>query len=358
MTITSILLFVLGIALLVFGGDRLVKGASSLAFSIGISPLVVGLTVVAFGTSAPELAVSLNGALAGSSDLAVGNVVGSNIFNILAILGLAALVTPLSVQPSLLRLEIPILVLVSAVVAVFGWDGVISRLEGIVLFVGVISYTFWVIRQSRQQTKAMKAEFAAEFEPAPTEHWAKSVLSIVAGLALLILGARWVVDGAVELARLFGASELVISLTIVAAGTSLPEVVTSVSAAMKGERDIAVGNVLGSNLFNILCVLGLSAILTPNGIQVAEPAMSFDIPVMIAVAVLMVPIFLSGWVVDRVEGAVLVSLYVGYVVVLIVTASGSASQDLVRTLYVWGMWPVAVATMVLLLWRSNRNATA
>lgn len=355
MTITSVFFFVLGIALLVFGGDRLVRGASSLAFSIGISPLVVGLTVVAFGTSAPELAVSLSGALHHSSDLAVGNVVGSNIFNVLAILGLAAVVTPLVVQPSLIRLEIPLLVLVSATVVAFGWNGVISRGEGIILFVGVLAYTSWVIVQSRKQTKALKDEFAAEYEPEKKEHWAVSVLSIVAGLGLLILGSRWVVDGAVDLARLLGASELVISLTIVAAGTSLPEVVTSVSAAMKGERDIAVGNVIGSNLFNVLCVLGLSAIASPDGIQVATEAMSFDIPVMVAVSVLMVPVFLSGWVVDRLEGAVLMALYLGYVVVLIVTSTDAASQDAVRLVYVWGMWPAALAMMGWLLWRSKRR---
>ncbi len=355
MTITSVLFFVLGIALLVFGGDRLVKGASSLAFAIGISPLVVGLTVVAFGTSAPELAVSLNGALHHSSDLAVGNVVGSNIFNVLAILGLAALITPLAVQPSLIRLEIPLLVLVSGAVVAFGWNGVIGRLEGSVLFAGVIVYTTWVIIQSRKQTKALKDEYAAEFEPEKTEHWAVSVLSIVAGLALLILGSRWVVDGATELARFLGASELVISLTIVAAGTSLPEVVTSVSAAMKGERDIAVGNVIGSNLFNILCVLGLSAIVTPDGIQVATEAMNFDILVMVAVSVLIVPVFLSGWIVDRVEGGILVALYVGYAVVLIVTSVGASNHEMIRMVYVWGMWPLALATMALLLWRSKRR---
>lgn len=355
MTITSVLLFVLGIALLVFGGDRLVKGASSLAFAIGISPLVVGLTVVAFGTSAPELAVSLNGALHHSSDLAVGNVVGSNIFNVLAILGLAALVTPLAVQPSLIRLEIPLLVLVSASVVAFGWNGVISRGEGVVLFVGVIAYTSWVIVQSRKQTKALKDEFAAEYEPEKTEHWAVSTLSIVAGLGLLILGSRWVVDGATDLARFLGASELVISLTIVAAGTSLPEVVTSVSAAMKGERDIAVGNVIGSNLFNILCVLGLSSIVTPDGIHVATEAMTFDIPVMIAVSVLIVPVFLSGWIVDRLEGAVLMALYVGYAVVLIVSSMNTPSHELVRSIYMWGMWPLAMVLTGLLLWRSKRR---
>lgn len=355
MSITSLLFFVAGIALLVFGGDRLVRGASALALSIGISPLVVGLTVVAFGTSAPELAVSVNGALHHSADVAVGNVVGSNIFNVLAILGLSALLTPLAVQPSLIRLEIPLLVLVSAGVLAMGWDGVVSRWDGVILFVSAVVYTAWVIVQSRRQTKALQAEYEGEFAQEETEHWGKSVLSIVAGLALLVLGSRWVVDGAVDIARFFGASELVISLTIIAAGTSLPEVVTSVSAALKGERDIAVGNVVGSNLFNILCVLGLSSIVTPEGINVAPAAMSFDIPVMIAVSVVCVPIFLSNWEVDRLEGGVLIGLYIAYTIVLILTSTGVPMSDTIRTIYMWGVWPLATLAMLGMLFMAKRT---
>lgn len=358
MSMTSLLFFIAGIGLLVFGGDRLVRGASALALAIGISPLVVGLTVVAFGTSAPELAVSLNGALHHSADVAVGNVVGSNIFNVLAILGLSALLTPLVVQPSMIRLEIPLLVAVSGLVVAMGWDGVIGRVDGIVLFLGVVVYTAWVVTQSRKQTKALKDEFAQEYNDEKREHWAVSLLSIAAGLALLILGSRWVVDGAVTIARFLGASELVISLTIIAAGTSLPEVVTSVSAALKGERDIAVGNVVGSNLFNILCVLGLSAAITPEGITVASSAMAFDIPVMIAVAVVCIPIFMSGWVVDRIEGGVLVFLYLAYTVVLILGASQSPSSAMVQNVYLWGVWPVAILAMVGLLAYTRRKTVA
>lgn len=348
MSLSSFLFFALGVAFLVVGGDRLVRGASSLAKSAGVSSLVIGLTVVAFGTSAPELAVSMNGAFHHSSDVAVGNVVGSNIFNILAILGLSAVVTPLLVQTSLIRVEIPLLVAVSLAVPAMAYNGQVGRIEGLALFAGVVIYTVWVIRAARKANVDVDQEVV-------TDHWAKSLLSIVAGLALLVLGARWVVDGAVEIARYLGASELLISLTIVAAGTSLPEVVTSVSAAMKGERDIAVGNVIGSNLFNILCVLGLSALVNPDGIHVATQAMDFDIPVMIAVAIICIPIFISGYVVDRLEGVVLLALYAGYTATLIVSASGSTFAEAWRLIYVWGMWPLALLITVVWFVRARRR---
>ena len=350
MSLVSLVWFVAGIALLVFGGDRLVQGASSLARSFGISSLVIGLTVVAFGTSAPELAVSVNGALHHSGDVAVGNVVGSNIFNVLAILGLSALITPLAVQSSLIRLEIPLLVVVSLALPLLAMDGLLGRLDGALFFVGAVIYTVWVVVQSRKQS----AE-ASEDDASP-EPWWKSALNIVVGLGLLVRGARWVVDGAVEIARFMGLSELVISLTIIAAGTSLPEVVTSISAAMKGERDIAVGNVVGSNLFNLLCVLGLSAVVTPEGISVASEAMRFDIPVMIAVAFICVPIFLSGYVVDRVEGAVLLALYVGYTGTVVVMATHPAASDLAQRVYLWGVWPLGVVMTLAILWRARSRS--
>ncbi|MEZ4460798.1 MAG: calcium/sodium antiporter [bacterium] len=330
-----------------FGGDRLVQGASSLARSFGISSLVIGLTVVAFGTSAPELAVSVNGALHHSGDVAVGNVVGSNIFNVLAILGLSALITPLAVQSSLIRLEIPLLVVVSLALPLFAMDGVLGRLDGALFFIAAVIYTVWVVVQSRKQASTVREE---DVTPEP---WWKSALNLIVGLGLLVLGARWVVDGAVEIARFLGLSELVISLTIIAAGTSLPEVVTSISAALKGERDIAVGNVVGSNLFNILCVLGLSAVVTPDGIQVAAEATRFDIPVMIAVAFICVPIFLSGYVVDRLEGAVLLTLYVGYTATVVVMAAHPNASELAQRVYLWGMWPLGLVVTLAILWRAR-----
>jgi cation:H+ antiporter len=255
--------FALGLVALVVGAELLVRGASKLALSFGISSLVVGLTVVAFGTSAPEMAVSVQSSWSGRVDIALGNVVGSNIFNVLVILGLSALVTPLVVHQQVIRQEVPVMIGVSLLLWALALDGGISRWEGILLAALVVGYTVLLIRQSRRETAAVQAEVEAEYQEAfdgPPRgwdsHWGAQALLILAGLALLVAGAQWLVEAAVGFARQFGVSELIIGLTIVAAGTSLPEVATSVMAAIRGERDIAVGNVVGSNIFNILAVLG------------------------------------------------------------------------------------------------------
>lgn len=309
-----VFLFVVGLVLLTIGADVLVRGASRLASAVGISPLVVGLTVVAFGTSAPELAVSVQAAMSGASgaDLALGNIVGSNIFNILFILGLAATIAPLLVAQQLVRIEIPILIGVSLLLLVFGMDGVISRINGFILFGGVIAYTVFVIRQSRRESSAIQAKYVAEYAALPEQSGSLMVnlLLIAVGLVMLVIGSNWLVEGAIAVARAFGISELVIGLTIVAAGTSLPEVATSVMASIKGERDIAVGNVIGSCLFNLLAVLGLAAIVAPEGINVATSALRFDIPIMIAATIACLPIFLTGYSIARWEGLVFFGYYV------------------------------------------------
>ncbi len=312
-----------GLLLLVGGGELLVRGASRLARYMQISPLVIGLTVVAFGTSAPELAVSVQAALAGNADIALGNVVGSNIFNVLFILGVSALIVPLVVSSQLIRWDVPVMIAASLLLIVFGWDGAIVRWEGIMLFAGIIAYTYWCIRQSRQESRAVVEEFKQEW---PTENEAGIKLAstlwvnfgwIGSGLILLGLGSTFLISGAVKVAASLGVSELVIGLTIVAAGTSLPEVVTSITAAIRGERDIAVGNVVGSNIFNILCVLGLSSTIGPTGILVSNSALAFDIPVMIVVACACLPIFFTGRVISRWEGGVFLFLYIAYTTYLI-----------------------------------------
>ena len=261
----------LGLATLVVGAEMLVRGASRLAVAMAVSPLVIGLTVVAFGTSAPELAVSVQSAWNGNADLALGNVVGSNIFNVLFILGLSALIVPLAVSSQLIRCDVPIMVFVSMLLLALGLDGRLGRVDGTLLFVGIIVYTCWSIRQSRRESREIQSEFAHEMPRAPHGGWQvlNQVALIVTGLVLLGLGARWLVDGAVHIAASIGVSELIVGLTIVAAGTSLPELVTSIVAAYRGERDIAVGNVVGSNIFNILCVLGLSSLMGPQGVGVS-----------------------------------------------------------------------------------------
>lgn len=329
-------LMVVGLIALIAGGESLVRGASRLAALAGISPLVIGLTIVAFGTSAPELAVSVQSSLNGQTDIAVGNVVGSNIFNVLFILGISALISPLVVSSQLVRIDVPLMIAASVLTLLLSMDGNVSRLEGIGLFAGIVCYTLWTVLKSPQESRAVKKEFAEEYgedlAPKPRESafrkYGLQVLLIAFGLVLLTFGARGLVDGAVTIARLLGMSELLIGLTIVAAGTSLPEVATSILATIRGERDIAVGNVVGSNIFNILCVLGLSAAVVPGGVGVSEIALRLDIPVMIAVAVACLPIFFTGHLIARWEGGLFFGYYLAYTGYLI---AGAVLPDLGRT---------------------------
>lgn len=312
-----------GLALLVGGAEFLVRGASKLAAAFGISPLVIGLTVVAFGTSAPEMAVSTISGLSGQANIALGNVVGSNIFNILLILGLSALVAPLIVEQKLVKLDVPLMIVASIAVYLFSLNGVIGRPEGLILFAGIIVYTVFLIFQSRRESQAVQAEYAQEYgekEPLSPKTVLKDTALILLGLGLLVLGSKWLVDGAVMVAQKLGVSDLIIGLTIVAAGTSLPELATSVVASLRGERDIAVGNVVGSCLFNLMAVLGLAGMVSPNGIAVSSVALHFDLPLMIAVSMICLPIFFTGKCISRKEGALLLGGYIVYMVWLILTA--------------------------------------
>jgi len=351
--IQDILLLALGVGLLVWGADMLVRGAARIAAAAGISALVVGLTVVAFGTSAPELSVSVASAYKGQADLAVGNVVGSNIFNILVILGLSALIIPLRVAQQLVRFDVPLMIGISILLFGLSLDGKIGRLDGVLLAGGIITYTVFLIRQSRRESsEAVKAEYEQAYGPADAKapkRWLKNIGLIVVGLGGLVAGSQLLVDSAVSIARYFKVSELVIGLTIVAAGTSLPEVATSVVAAFKGERDIAVGNVVGSNIFNILCVLGFSSVFSPAGIHVSPAALAFDIPVMIGVALAAFPIFFSGYQVGRFEGGVLVTAYVGYAVYLIMTATEHESLGTYQMALTWFVLPLLGVMLLVLL---------
>lgn len=352
MDTVTLVLFVLGLILLVVGADWLVKGAAQIATLAGVSSLVIGLTVVAFGTSAPELAVSVNSAMQGNSDIALGNVVGSNIFNVLFILGLSAIIVPLTVHQQLVRLDVPIMILVSVLVWVFGLNNRIDRWEGVLLFAGIVVYTVFLIRQSRREQVEIIEEYEEEFGKEKPNLW-KSVVFILLGLAMLVVGSKWLVDGAVMIARLFGVSELIIGLTIVAVGTSLPEVATSIVAAIRGERDIAVGNVVGSNLFNILSVLGLSSVVRP--IAIAPAALAFDIPVMIAIAVACLPVFFSGFTITRWNGWLFLLYYVAYVVFLIFDATHSAALPEYRVIMLEFAIPITSVALILVAYRSFRK---
>lgn len=358
MDILTMVLFVLGIVLLVGGAEWLVRGASRLAAISGISPLVIGLTVVAFGTSAPELAVSVQSALGGQPDIALGNVVGSNIFNVLFILGISALIAPLVVSQQLIRLDVPLMIGVSVLMYLLALDGSIGRLDGLLLFAGILMYTGFSIVKSRRESAQVQEEYAQEFgKPvAPTgREILKNLALIIVGLALLVLGARWLVEGAVAIARLFGVSELIIGLTIVAGGTSLPEVAASIVASLRGERDIAVGNVVGSNLFNILAVLGLASLISPQGIQVSPAALSLDIPVMIAVAVACLPIFFTGFRIDRWEGILFLGYYVAYTVYLILYAMEHQALAAFSVTMLWFVIPLTLITLLVLAARAWRT---
>jgi cation:H+ antiporter len=357
--ILSLLTFAAGLLSLTLGGEALVRGASRLAAVLGVSPLVIGLTVVAFGTSSPELAVSVGSALSGQPDIAVGNVVGSNILNVLFILGLSALLAPLLVAQQLVWLDVPVMIAVSALTIVLGWDGQVSRLDGALLFAGLLLYTGWLVRLSRRQNPSgAVAESVAQVPPA-RHGGARRLLGqiglVLVGLALLVLGARWLVASAVEIARSLRMSELVIGLTIVAAGTSLPEVATSVMASLRGERDIAVGNVVGSNIFNILAVLGLTALVAPHGVPVAPAALHFDIPVMIAVALACLPVFFTGHLIARWEGLLFVAYYVAYTAYLLLDASGHDALPAYSAVMLKFVIPLTAVTLALLTVRALRN---
>lgn len=315
------LMFVLGLAALVVGAEALVRGASRLAVSWGISPLIVGLTVVAFGTSAPEMAVSVGASLAGSADLAIGNVVGSNIANVMLILGLSALIAPLLVHEQIIRQEIPIMIGASLVVVAMALDGNIGRIEAALLFAGVIAYTVFLVVQSRRASKDVEDEFASEI-PTSTwdQHWAVQTLLVIGGLGLLVLGADWLVGAAVAFAKVLGVSDLVIGLTVVAVGTSMPEIATSLVAALRGQRDIAVGNVVGSNIFNLLAVLGAAGVVSAGGLAVPDAARNFDLWVMLAVAFACLPILLTGREIARWEGGLFLGYYAAYLLYLVLAA--------------------------------------
>lgn len=339
------IMLVVGLVLLVVGADLLVKGAARLAGSFGIPALVIGLTVVAFGTSAPELAVSVKAAFSGQAELAIANVVGSNIFNVLFILGAAAMISPLIISRQLIRQDVPIMVLISVAALLMTLDGNISRLEAAILFAGLLGYTWFLFRQGKAKGADTVDEEVEAMLKSTTPAWQNALL-VIGGLILLVLGARWLVESAVEIARAWGVNEAVIGLTIVAAGTSLPEVVTSIVATIRGERDIAVGNVVGSNIFNILCVLGLSGLVSPIPLLAGEQMAMVDIPVMVGVALLCVPLFFIGSVLNRIEGLLFMLLYIAYTWYLVAMALKESYLPDLQQGILYGLLPAVVLYVV------------
>ncbi len=323
----------IGLGCLVAGAELLVKGAAAIATRLGEQPVVIGLTVVAFGTSAPELAVSVGSAISGNSDVAFGNVVGSNIVNILLILGASAVVGGLAVSQRIVRIDVPLLVGVSFVALLMSLDNRIGRVDGAILFSGVIANTWWLIRASRRETADISQEYAVvidSFESAVADRPIHvQVALVVGGLVVLVIGSQLLVSSATDVAESLGVSDLVIGLTIVAIGTSLPEFATSIMAAIRGQRDIAVGNVIGSNLFNLMCVLGLTGIVSPDGVNVGDSSLRLDFPVMVAATIVLVPIMWNGFQIRRWEGIVLAAFYVVYIAYLVLDEGDSVVADVV-----------------------------
>ncbi len=360
MSLFILLPIVVGLVLLVYGADLLVRGASALALALGVTPLVIGLTVVAYGTSAPELAVSIQAALQGRDNIAVANVVGSNIFNILFILGSCALIAPLTVSRQIVRFDLPVSLGLTLILAGLSLDGRLSTLDALIFVGALVVYSIGVFRSGL----AANAEESQEVEKHPqsfklivpflgvssivgwnfemvnslegglavlgagafivgprTQTKTGQVLTdiglLILGLSVLVIGAGYLVSGAVTVAQLLGVSDTIIGLTIVSVGTSLPEVATSIVAAYRGQRDIAVGNVVGSNIYNILAILGISALVAPNGLAVAPEMVTLNIPFLLAVTAMIIPICRRGYQISRIEGGFLLALYVCYTLYLI-----------------------------------------
>ncbi|MCV7056055.1 calcium/sodium antiporter [Mycolicibacterium gilvum] len=318
--------FVVGLLTVIAGAEVMVRGGAEVAARLGISPIIIGLTVVSIGTSMPELAVGVVSAADGSGALAVGNIAGTNVVNILLILGLSALLVPLALAMRTIRFELPMM----AVAALLFWglaaDGNLSRLDGGILVTAAVGYTAAVIWSARRESRAIAAEFASEFAPEPVatttevrRRTATHVAMTVGGIVVVVIGADWLVDGAVGMARQFGVTDALIGLTVVAIGTSAPELVTTVMTTLRGDRDIAIGNLIGSSIYNILLILGITCLVPAGGLALTEGLVRIDIPVMVVVGLACIPIFLSGRRVSRMEGGMMVAAYLGYLAFVLST---------------------------------------
>jgi len=350
------LIFFAGLLALIAGAELLVRGASRLALSFGISPLVVGLTIVSLGTSTPEIAVSVGAAMEGRTDIAIGNVVGSNILNVLFILGVSALITPLVVSAQIVRQEVPIMIGASLLLLAFAMDGKVGFWDSGILFALLLAYTVFLILQSRRESQATRDEYAQEVATNSRwdAHWAMQLLLIVIGLALLVLGSQWLVDAATTFAKAMGVSDVLIGLTIVAVGTSLPEVATSVMAALRKERDIAIGNVIGSNIFNILGCLGLTGLVAADGLPIAASVLNFDLWVMLAIAFACLPVFISGHEIARWEGAVFLAYYAAYTTYIVLNTQQHDALPAFSMAMQLFVMPLTVVTLVVVMIRQRK----
>nr|WP_277424794.1 calcium/sodium antiporter [Pseudomonas chlororaphis] len=350
----SVLQLFSGLVLLVAGAELLVRGAVRLAARLRVRALIIGLSIVAFGSSAPQMAVSLQATLAENTDIAVGSVIGSGIFNILVTLGLSALIIPLRVSRQLVRLDIPLMILASLLVFALAYNEELTPLDGLILLATLILYLGLLLRQSRHSARPQ----SQQAPDVPRAHWLSSLLWMIGGLLLLVFAGHLLVEAAVEVATDLGLSERIIGLTIVAVGTSLPALATSLIAALRGQRDIAVGNVIGSNLFNLLGVLGFTALVAPTPLSVSPNAVDFDLPVMLGVAVLCLPVFYSGYRVTRAEGLLFLGLYLAYGLHVVSFTTGMPLAGKLEDLMLFFVLPVLVAFLLfssLRAWRRQHK---
>ena len=315
---SSALLIVGGLIGLLGGAELLVRGGTGLALRLGIAPIVVGVTVVSLGTSMPELAIGIDAARQGSAGLAVGNIVGTNLVNILLILGLSALIAPLALDTRTVRFDLPCMTAASLVLLLVALDGTLGTLDGVLLVLLGIGYTLAVLRTSRQETPGVQAEYQASDDVTRARPWLH-VVSLLVGIAVIVIGATLLVDGAVDAARALGVSDVIIGLTIIAIGTSAPELVTTIVSTLRGNRDIALGNLLGSSVYNIAIILGVTILVAPGAVEVPDEILSGDLLLMVGAAVACIPVFMSGRRITRIEGGVFVAAYVAYLAWLLIS---------------------------------------
>lgn len=318
MTLTAVLTFLFGLIVITVGAEILLKGASKIASLLNIRPIVIGLTVVSVGTSLPELAVGLTAIGEGAGDIAVGNIAGTNIVNILFILGLSAAIRPLPLQMKSVKTELYTMIFAGILLFVLSLDGRLNTWDGLLMFILGIIYLIIIVRTSKNERAFVQSEFKEEFEPSTTKEkadykiWSWNVMLLFCGIIATIYGAEKLVEGAVSIAQYFGMSDAVIGLTIIAIGTSAPELATTIVGTIRNERDVAIGNLLGSSIINIFIILGITSIFTSNGVNVSDDILWFDLPLVALVALVCYPVFRSDQMVSRREGILFVSLYLAY----------------------------------------------
>lgn len=339
------IVFVIGLVALVYGADLFLKGVDAFGIKWRISPVIMGLTVVAFATGAPELAISIKAAANGSADLVLGNIIGSNIANILLIIGIGSVMKAIAITPRILKVDLPIVLFVSLVLYWISSDGSLSKLDGVILISMLIAYsifTFFQIKKSRAEHKIVDL-YEPNINPDNLDDglkfYAINLGWLAIGLVMIVMGSDWMVDSAIEIATLFGISELIIGLTIVSIGTSLPEVATSIAIIRKGNPESAIGNVLGSNLYNVLLTLGITILITPQVLQVSSIAINFDLPIMVGVIILCFPIFITGMKITRSEGVVFLLYYASYLTILTLDAISSPYSESFDFAMIWIVIP-------------------